>query len=214
MSDAAAARERMVREQIEARGVTDELVLAAMRAVPREELVPESERERAYDDGPLPLAEGQTVSQPYVVAAMIALLEPRGVERALEVGAGSGYAAAVLARCVASVIAVERWGAIAAGTAARLRRLGVENVRVRVGDGRLGAPDDAPFDVVLVSAAADEVPRALVDQLALGGRLVMPVGTPSDQHLVLVRRGADGAITRERGEPVRFVPLVPGEAER
>lgn len=205
--DFAAARERMVRHQIIARGIHDVRVVSAMLSVPREAFVRPGDRFRAYADGPLSIAEGQTISQPYIVASMLAALELRETDRALEVGAGSGYAAAVLGRCAREVWAIERHASLAAQARSRMERLGYVNVHVVHGDGTRGLPERAPFDAILVSAGGPEIPRALMDQLADGGRMLIPIGSASDQTLVRVRR--DGARLHEESlEAVRFVPLV------
>jgi protein-L-isoaspartate(D-aspartate) O-methyltransferase len=206
------ARERMVQRQVEDRGVRDPRVLAAMRAVPREAFVPSALRAEAFDDRALPIAEGQTISQPYVVAAMVEALSVAPGDRALEVGTGSGYAAAVLARLAAHVFTIERHAALARGAAERLRALDVRNVTVRTGDGSLGWPEEAPFDAILVSAGAGAVPPSLLDQLAPGGRLVIPVGaSPVEQRLLRVQKGADGRVEETWLGGVRFVPLVGAE---
>lgn len=211
-SDLVEARERMIREQLVARGVDDPRVLEAMRAVPREDFVRPEDRALAYADGPLPIGQEQTISQPYVLAAMIQHLALRGDERVLEVGAGTGYAAAVLGHCAREVWALERHGALAQSAAARIARLGLPNVHVLHADGTAGLPERAPFDAILVSAAGPRVPAALLEQLAPGGRLVAPVG-PSDrdaeQRLVRIERHEHGLDERML-EPVRFVPLLPG----
>lgn len=204
-------REAMVREQIEARGVRDPRVLAALRAVPRERFVPAAARDHAYDDGPLPIGEGQTISQPYIVAVMTELLRPEPGDRVLEVGTGSGYQAAVLARLVARVYSIELVPSLAQRARDVLAELGLSNVEVFVGDGYRGLPALAPFDGILLTAAPSEVPPALLEQLALGGRLVAPVGT-GDQELRVLERTAEGIVS-ERLFPVRFVPMVRGEGE-
>lgn len=207
--DYAQARQRMVDAQIVARGVHDPRVLEAMRSVPREEFVRADQTHDAYADGPLPIGEEQTISQPYVVAAMIAMLEPRAEDRALEVGAGSGYAAAVLGRCVREVWAIERHASLARDARERIERLGIQNVHVVHGDGTRGMPEHAPFDVILVSAGGPEIPRMLTDQLAEGGRMVIPIGSIDEQALVRVRK-VGGRLHEERHDPVRFVPLISG----
>jgi protein-L-isoaspartate(D-aspartate) O-methyltransferase len=209
--ETARARERMVEEQIEARGVRDPRVLAAMRKVPRHELVPAPQRGSAYEDYPLPIGQGQTISQPYVVAAMSEALALKGSERVLEVGTGSGYQAAVLAELAERVYTIEIVPELAARAKADLARLGYRNVEVREGDGWRGWPEAAPFDAIMVTAAPPEVPPELVAQLAVGGRLVIPVGR-YEQSLLLLRRTEQG-IEREELFGVRFVPMT-GEAER
>lgn len=201
-------RQTMVDRQIAARGVLDPRVLEAMRAVPREAFVPERLAEFAYDDTPLPIAEEQTISQPFVVALMAEALELRPGDRVLEIGAGSGYAAAVLGKAAGEVWAVERHGTLAAEAQARLARLGFGNVHVVHGDGTLGLPEHAPFDAIVVAAGGPEVPQALLDQLAPGGRLVIPVGKdPREQSLVRLRRTEHGYVREDLGA-VRFVPLI------
>jgi protein-L-isoaspartate(D-aspartate) O-methyltransferase len=203
------ARRAMVADQIASRGVKDPRVLEAMRAVPRHEFLPASLRADAYFDSPLPIGHGQTISQPYIVALMTELARPAPSDRALEVGTGSGYQAAVLSRLVAHVFSVELVEPLAESASALLRRLGYRNVTVRNGDGYLGWPDEAPFDIILVTAAPEEVPAALVAQLKPGGRLVVPVGRVWDvQDLQLVEKDAAGKVKTRSIIPVRFVPLV------
>lgn len=208
--DFAAAREAMVERQLRRRGITDERVLGAMRRVPRELFVAPDDRVRAYEDGALPIGCGQTISQPFVVAAMCQLLALQGHERVLDVGTGSGYGAAVLAELAAEVVSIERVPELAEQARAALDAAGYGNVEVRVGDGSLGAPDRAPFDAVAVAAAAPGVPDSLYGQLAPGGRMVLPRGSRSSQRLVLVVRTPAGPV--EQGSMrVRFVPLVGSE---
>jgi protein-L-isoaspartate(D-aspartate) O-methyltransferase len=197
----------MVREQIVARGIVDPSVLDAMATVPRELFVPEALRSQAFEDRPLPLGHGQTISQPYIVAFMAEALELGPWDRVLDVGAGCGYAAAVLARLCAAVHAIELEPGLAAQAEANLRNAGAANVLVRCGDGAQGWPEAAPFDAIHVGCAAAEVPKALTDQLAEGGRLVLPVGEPfGSQWLVrVVKRG--GELVREDLLPVAFVPM-------
>lgn len=202
----AGMRARMVEEQIVRRGVRDERVLRAMGTVPRHLFVPDYLRDSAYDDGPLPIGENQTISQPYVVAFMSEAIRPRPADRVLEVGTGSGYQTAVLAGLVGHVYTTEVRPRLAEAARARLAELGVSNVTLRVDDGSGGWPDEAPFDAILVTAAAPSVPEALVEQLGDGARLVIPIGS-GDQELVRVTRGRDGLV-RESLLPVRFVPLV------
>lgn len=205
----AARRDDMVDRQVLGRGVTAPDVLAALRAVPREQFVAARERARAYDDSSLPIGAGQTISQPYIVGFMVEALGLRGGERVLEIGTGCGYAAAVLARIAGEVFTVEFLPALAASARERLQRLGCRNVHVHCGDGSLGWPEQAPFDAIAVAAVAPSVPDPLVRQLAAGGRLVIPVGDrDGEQQLLRVTRGADGALRTERLLPVRFVPLV------
>ncbi len=209
MLDYAAQRDAMVREQLESRGVRDPAVLAAMREVPREEFVPPELKGEAYDDNPLPIGEGQTISQPYMVAYMSEALELSPSHRVLEIGTGSGYAAAVLSRIVDRVYTVERLAGLAESARQRLLRLGYANVQVQVGDGSLGLPDWAPYDAIVVTAGAPGVPKLLAEQLAIGGRLVIPVGTNSYfQILVRVRRTSESEYREEELFEVRFVPLI------
>jgi protein-L-isoaspartate(D-aspartate) O-methyltransferase len=199
----------MVSEHLLARGIRDAAVIRAMREVPREAFLPPEMERFAYDDGPLPIEAGQTISQPYIVAYMIEALELLGRERVLEIGTGSGYAAAVLSRCAAEVFTVERIAILAQSAATRLQALGHRNVTVHLGDGTMGWPEHAPYDAVVVTAGAPEVPDELLQQLAPGGRLVIPVGpTPHLQDLVRVRKDAQGRFRREELCPVRFVPLI------
>jgi len=206
------ARERLVAEDLVPQGITDSLTLAAMRAVPRHEFVPEDQRARAYADTPLPIGHDQTISQPAVVAFMTQVIGPRPGLRVLEVGTGSGYQAAVLAETGARVWTIEIFRALADEARARLQRLGYGRVRVRHGDGSAGWPEVAPFDAIVVTAGADSIPPPLVRQLAPGGRLVMPVGNPwADQRLVLLEKDSAGRVASRDLLPVRFVPLLRGE---
>lgn len=202
-------REQMVRAQIEDRGIRDSRVLAAMRAVPRHEFVPEPLRDDAYEDRPLPIAAGQTISQPYIVAAMLAYLDLQPTDRVLEVGSGSGYVAALLSILCAEVYSVERHAELAASAERTLARLGYTNVKTRVGDGRLGWSEHAPFDAVLVSAATPELPPVLLAELREGGRMMVPIGPPFSQELQLIRK-VKGQPEVEVLEGCRFVPLVVG----
>jgi protein-L-isoaspartate(D-aspartate) O-methyltransferase len=202
----------MVERHIAARGIRDPRVLEAFRSVPREAFVPARLRHRAYADAALPLGSGQTISQPYNVAQMLAALTLDGSETALDVGTGSGYAAALLSRLARAVTTVERDPILAAAAATRLTDLGFTGVHAVVGDGSLGWPAAAPFDAIAVAAAATEVPPSLREQLHVGGRLVMPVGpTPEDQTLVRIVRESEDRYSEESLGPVRFVPLLPGE---
>ena len=202
-------RQSMVDSQLRARGVEDERVLAAMARVPRHEFAPERYRDQAYEDHPIPIGEGQTISQPYIVALMLEALALTPADRVLEVGTGSGYVTALLAEMVAHVFSVERHAALADAARDLLVRLGYTNVTVIVGDGSQGFPKAAPYDAIIVSAAAPEVPPALVTQLAEGGCMILPVGDADFQQLQLIRM--------ENGQPrvalrelCRFVPLVSG----
>ena len=209
MADPSTARRQMVAHQIVERGVRSETVARAMREVPREAFMKEELREFAYSDSPLPIGEGQTISQPYIVAYMAEALELEGGERVLEVGTGSGYAAAVLSRIAAEVYTIERHESLARDAQAVLTRLGYSNVHVVVGDGTKGLPAAAPYDAIVVAAGGPQVPVALREQLAIGGRLVMPIGdTPREQRLVRVRRTREEEYEEEDLLPVRFVPLI------
>lgn len=208
--DWAGARARMVERQLRRRGIPDERVLAAMSRVPREQFVPDSVRAYAYADDALPIGQGQTISQPFVVATICSLLALDGFERVLDVGTGSGYQAAVLAELVAEVVTIERIQELAETARAALAAAGYRNVEVRVGDGSLGVPERAPFDAIAVAAATPTVPQALYEQLAEGGRIVVPRGSRDGQELVLVVRTADGPVERAV-LPVRFVPLLGDE---
>jgi protein-L-isoaspartate(D-aspartate) O-methyltransferase len=208
MVELAEARARMVAEQLARRGVRDRGVLDAMGRVPREEFVAPSDRWRAYADQALPIGEGQTISQPYMVAVMTAALALTGGGRVLEIGTGSGYQAAVLAELAGEVITIERHAALAEAARARLADLGYTNVTVLVGDGSVGYAAGAPYDGILVAAAAPRVPEAIKLQLREGGRLVIPVGPPGEQELVVIRRGPDGQFIESAGDPCVFVPLV------
>jgi protein-L-isoaspartate(D-aspartate) O-methyltransferase len=202
-------RERMVEEQLVRRGITDARVLAVMRRVPRHLFVEEALRDRAHGDHPLPIGEEQTISQPYIVALMTDLLEPKSTDVVLEVGTGSGYQAAVLAELVAKVHTIEILAPVAKRAEADLAALGYKNVAVRTGDGYNGWPEAAPFDGILVTAAAPYVPQPLLDQLKPGGRLVIPVGAQWQvQDLLVIEKRADGSTATRRTIPVRFVPLT------
>jgi len=200
----------MVETQIAARGVHDERVLEAMRMVPRHLFLDEALREQAYSDHPLPIAEKQTISQPYIVALMTESLELNGSEKVLEIGTGSGYQSAVLAVLVDRVFSIERYPDLAYRANSILQKLGYKNVIVRVGDGSLGWPDDAPFDGIIVTAGTPHIPQPLIDQLKVGGRLVVPVGDKFGQDLMLVKRVAEGpeGIKKTNLGGVRFVNLV------
>jgi protein-L-isoaspartate(D-aspartate) O-methyltransferase len=200
-------RARMVTEQLARRGIRDERVLDAMRRVPRHHFVEEVFRERAYGDHPLPIGQEQTISQPYIVALMSSLLELTGREKVLEVGTGSGYQTAVLAELARRVCSIERIPALAARARAALEALGYANAWVRVGNGALGWPDEAPFDRILVAAAGPSLPPPLFEQLADGGRMVLPLGGPSGQTLTLVENAGGQMRSRPCGE-CHFVPLV------
>jgi protein-L-isoaspartate(D-aspartate) O-methyltransferase len=201
-------RERMVARDVAARGIRDERVLEAMRDVPREAFVPASHALIAYDDRPLPIGEGQTISQPFIVALMLEAAAIGPADRLLDIGTGSGYAAAVASRLCAEVFSVERHAALAEEADERLRRLGYANVAVCTGDGTLGWPEAAPFDAILVAASGPAIPEPLRRQLAPGGRLVMPVGPEHDQRLLRMTRHVDGTFLTDDLGCVAFVPLI------
>lgn len=209
MSNFDQQRARMVRDDIAARGVGSAHVLGAMRGVPREVFVPAALRELAYDDAPLPIAAGQTISQPFVVAEMLDAARIIPGDRVLEIGTGSGYAAAVISRIAAQVFTVERHRELASSARDRLMDLGYDNVSVLDGDGTLGWPEHAPYDAIIVSAGAPAVPKALLEQLAVGGRLVIPVGTTTrSQRLLRVSRQSRNEYVEEDLGAVAFVPLI------
>jgi protein-L-isoaspartate(D-aspartate) O-methyltransferase len=200
-------RRRMVERQLRRRGIHDERVLEAMAEVPREAFVPEGLRDKAYADAALPIEEGQTISQPWIVAAICQALELKGEELVLEVGTGSGYSAAVLSLLAAHVVSVERHQPLSRAAAGVLEELGVANVELLVGDGSLGVPGRAPFDAIAVHATAPAPPPALIDQLADGGRLVVPIAGDEADMLTLLRRAGE-AVEEEVIGPCRFVPLI------
>jgi protein-L-isoaspartate(D-aspartate) O-methyltransferase len=209
VSDFAELRERMVRRQIEARGISDPAILDAFREVPREAFVSPDHARDAYDDHPLPIEAGQTISQPYIVALMIEAAGIKPGETVLEVGAGSGYAAAIMSRIACKVIGIERQHDLVRVSRGRLERLGYENVRIVEGDGTRGCPEEAPFDAILAAASGSHVPPPLIAQLAPGGRLVMPIGNPNwVQKLVRVIKQEDGILQQSDLGEVRFVPLI------
>ena len=200
-------RAEMVEKQLRRRGIQDPAVLAAMLAVPRHEFVPAEFRSRAYEDVPLPIGGGQTISQPYIVAAMTFALRPRTSDRALEIGTGCGYQAAVLSLLGKEVFTIERQPELASAASERLTKLGYPNVHVHCGDGTLGLPEFAPFDAILVAAAAPAAPEPLLAQLGEGGRMIIPVGDTDSQELQLIEKRA-GAFSTKALEGCRFVPLV------
>jgi protein-L-isoaspartate(D-aspartate) O-methyltransferase len=202
-------RSAMVESQLRARGIADERVLEAMRRVPRHEFASERYRDQAYEDHPLPIGEGQTISQPYIVAIMLEALRLTPSDRVLEVGTGSGYVTALLAEIAVEVISIERHAALADAARELLARLGYRNVRVIAGDGSRGFPEAAPYDAITVAAAAAQVPKALVEQLAEGGRMIIPVGYDDAQQLQLIEKRG-GQIGTSLRELCRFVPLISG----
>lgn len=201
------ARLEMVEHQIRRRGISDPQVLRAMAEVPRHEFVPEALQPHAYEDAPLPIGGGQTISQPYIVAAMTAALRLRPSDRVLDVGTGCGYQSAILSRIVAEVHSIEVRRDLALTAAERLARLGYSNVHVHYGDGTRGVPEFAPFNGILVAAAAPSVPPPLVDRLAEGGRMILPVGAPDHQQLILMTRRGN-SFEKTQLEPCQFVPLI------
>jgi len=203
----AVPRDEMIEKQLRRRGIHDAAVLAAMAAVPRHEFVSEDVRAHAYDDLPLPIGSGQTISQPYIVAAMTAALHLRPGDRVLEIGTGCGYHAAVLSRLAKEVFTIERRPELASSASATLARLGYSNAHVHCGDGTLGLPELAPFDAILVAAAAPAVPKPLLAQLAEGGRIILPVGDTQHQELQLIEKRG-GAFPMKMLEGCRFVPLL------
>jgi protein-L-isoaspartate(D-aspartate) O-methyltransferase len=201
----------MVRKQIAGQGITDTTTLRAMRTVPRHEFVPERYRDQAYGDHPLPIGYGQTISQPYIVAYMTEIIQPRPGMKVLEVGTGSGYQAAILAEAGCEVYTIEIFRALATSAQERLARLGYRSVKVRHGDGHFGWPEEAPFDAIVVTAAAGYIPPDLIAQLKPGGRMVIPVGSVYGvQNLILVQKDQDGNTRTRNLLPVRFVPLLSG----
>lgn len=203
----AAIRHRMVFTQIAARGVADPRVLAAMRKVPRHRFIPSHLWEKAYNDYPLPIGEDQTISQPYIVALMTEIMEIKGTDKVLEIGTGSGYQAAILAELAAQVFTIDRVEALLVRAEEILKSLGYTNIKARVGDGTQGWPEEAPFDAIIVTAGSPQVPRPLTEQLALGGRLVIPVGDKWSQTLTCVRKSTEG-LKFEYHAPCRFTHLI------
>jgi len=198
----------MVEEQLRRRGLRDERVLGAMGKVPRHEFVAPQSWSEAYADHPIVIGERQTTSQPYIIAAMLEQARIQPGDRVLEIGAGSGYQTALLAELAGQVFAVERYASLAESAGRTLERMGYRNVKMIAGDGTLGLPESAPFDAIIVSAAAPRVPPALVEQLAPGGRLIIPVGDSQQQALQLVRRDEQGSVSTQTLEGCRFVPLI------
>lgn len=209
MTDFTAEREAMVERQLESRGITEPEILRAFRTVPREAFVSPEYAELAYGDHPLPIEAGQTISQPYIVALMIEAAEIKPGDKVLEVGAGSGYAAAVISRIAREVVAIERQHDLVELAGERFRRLGYNNIRLVEGDGTRGCSEESPFDAILAAASGSHVPTTLIEQLAPGGRIVMPVGDPGwIQKLVKVTKGPAGKLITEDLGGVRFVPLI------
>jgi protein-L-isoaspartate(D-aspartate) O-methyltransferase len=206
-SDFAAQRQQMVQQQLMTRGINDARVLAAMAKVPREEFVAPDSRAASYEDGPLPIGYGQTISQPYIVAFMTEQLHPKPSDRVLEIGTGSGYQAAILAELVFEVYSIEIVEPLAKNAEATLQRLGYKNVHVKFGDGYKGWPEKGPFDAIMVTCAPDKVPQPLVDQLKDEGRMVIPVGDYFAQQLYLLEK-KNGQLKQSATLPVRFVPMT------
>ena len=206
VSDFAAQRQQMVQRQLMTRGINDARVLTAMAKAPREEFVPLGTRAASYEDGPLPIGYGQTISQPYIVAFMTEQLRPKPSDRVLEIGTGSGYQAAILAKLVSDVYSIEIVEPLAKNAEAILQRLGYKNVHLKIGDGYKGWPDAAPFDAIIVTCAPDKVPQPLIDQLKDGGRMVIPVGDIFAQQLYLLEK-KNGQLKQSATLPVRFVPM-------
>jgi len=203
----------MVQQQLVARGINNERVLAAMGKVPREEFVPLDLRTETYEDGPLPIGHGQTISQPYIVAFMTQQLQPKPSDRVLEIGTGSGYQAAILAELVSDVYTIEIVQPLAKTAEATLQRLGYKNVHIKMGDGYKGWPEEAPFDAIIVTCAPDKVPQPLVDQLKEDGRMVIPVGERFAQELYLLEK-KNGQLKESVTLPVRFVPMLRSGSEK
>jgi protein-L-isoaspartate(D-aspartate) O-methyltransferase len=204
----------MVEQQIKQRGITDARVLAAMETLPRECFVPPDAVSQAYDDMPLPIGAGQTISQPYIVAYMTEVLDVQESHRVLEIGTGSGYQAAVLAKLASEVWTIETVPELAAAATEVLRDLGLNNVHVKVGDGYKGWPEQAPFDRIMATAAPEEIPAPLIEQLAAGGRLVIPVGSQGGPQWIVVVEKTGAEVVRKRTIPVQFVPLVRDRTQR
>src|SRR3954465_10727577 len=212
-ADFAAQRQRMVEQQLKARGIKDERVLTAMAKVPREEFIPADARADAYEDGPLPIGYDQTISQPYIVAFMTEQLRLKPSDHVLEIGSGSGYQAAILAELVAEVYTIEIVEPLAKSAEATLQRLGYRNVHIKMGDGYKGWPEQAPFDAIIVTCAPEKVPQPLIDQLKDSGRMVIPVGERFAQQLYLLEK-KNGQLKESATLPVRFVPMLRAKQEK
>lgn len=206
-------RQEMVDTQIMGRGIVNARLLDVMRQLPREQFVPPDSRNRAHRDAPLPIGHDQTISQPYIVALMTELVDPRPTDVALEIGTGCGYQAAILAELVSKVYTIEVVPALAREAEERLERLGYTNIVTRLGDGYGGWPEAAPFNIILLAAAPPEIPRQLVEQLAPGGRMILPVGATSDQRLKLITKDAAGKVSQRDVASVAFVPMVEGRGD-
>ena len=206
------ARVDMIERQIKNRGIKDKEILEAFKSVPRHVFVPEEYRDLAYADRPLPIGNNQTISQPYIIAAMLIRLDLDRDSKVLEIGSGCGYVLAILSQIVAQVYGIERQSALAERSQRTISQLGYDNVEIKYGDGKLGWAEKSPFDGIIVSAAASDVPEKLLDQLRLDGRMILPLGNSFSQQLVLYHKKADDKFDREKLEPVRFVPLVEGKS--
>lgn len=198
----------MVETQLIPRGIKDPATLEAMRTVPRHFFIPENLVDKSYRDGPLPIGEGQTISQPYIVALMTQAAKVNKDSKVLDIGTGSGYAAAIFSRIVKEVVTIERIEVLAKNAEQRFQKLGYDNIKVIVGDGTVGYPDDAPYDAIVVTAGAPEIPESLCKQISESGRLIIPVGDSFSQNLLSVTKDADGNFSKEIVEYVRFVPLI------
>ncbi|MGM0420759.1 MAG: protein-L-isoaspartate(D-aspartate) O-methyltransferase [Bacillota bacterium] len=205
-------REKMIKDQIVSRGIKSEEILQAFHEVPRHVFVDQAHQNLAYTDQPLPIGQGQTISQPYIIASMLRKMEIESVEKVLEIGSGCGYVLAIMSRIVSKVYGIERQPQLAQMSKSNIYKLDYENIEIKVGDGRKGWPEKAPFDGIIVSASTDKVPKPLLEQLEIGGRLIIPLGGDFLQKLVLFTKENEEEITREELEPVRFVPLKSGIA--
>ena len=206
------ARINMIDRQIKNRKIDDSEILEAFKAVPRHEFVPEEYQNLAYADRPLPIGNNQTISQPYIIAAMLVRLDLDDDAKVLEVGSGCGYVLAILSQIVAQVYGIERQSALVERSQRRVNQLGYDNVEIKYGDGKLGWAEKSPFDAIIVSAATSEVPEKLLEQLRIGGRIILPLGNSFSQQLVLYHKKADEKFDKKKLEPVRFVPLVDGKS--
>lgn len=205
-------QKKLLIDEIRSQGVRDETVLKALEDVPRHLFVPQNFRDASYDNGPLPIGQGQTISQPYIVAYMTEALKLKRSDKVLEIGTGSGYQSAIIADLVDNVYSIEVLPELSKQAQKTFAEVGIDNVHLKIGDGYKGWPEEAPFDAIIVTAAPPEIPQALISQLADGGRLIAPVGGNDFQYLVLITRDSD-KISRKKLLPVRFVPMVPGKAE-
>lgn len=205
-------RVKMIDRQIKARGISDKKILEAFKSVPRHEFVPGEYRNQAYADRPLPIGNNQTISQPYIIAAMLDKLSLNSDSKVLEVGSGCGYVLAILSQIVAQVYGIERQSSLVEKSRATINKLGYDNVEIKYGDGKLGWPEKSPFDASIVSAATDQLPEQLLKQLKIDGKIIIPIGNSFSQRLILYHKKEDGQIRKNKLEPVRFVPLVEGKS--